>query len=96
MEKKENNILEDYLNIEVEIIVEELFTRLKNNNINIDLERKELNEKELNIYLSIYKDYEKELISLKNKVMSKFGYINNFDYIFAKTIENIVNKNKEL
>ena len=94
MKDKEINIVENYLNKEVTIIVEELFAKLRENNINVQLERNELNEKELNIYLALYKEYEKKLIDLREKVILKFGFINNFDYIFAKIIENAVNKNK--
>lgn len=94
MKDKEINMVENYLNKEVTIIVEELFAKLRENNINVQLERNELNEKELNIYLVLYKEYEKKLIDLRKKVILKFGFINNFDYIFAKIIENAVNKNK--
>lgn len=94
MKDKETNKVENYLNKEVTIIVEELFAKLRENNINVQLERNELNEKELNIYLVLYKEYEKKLIDLRKKVILKFGFINNFDYIFAKIIENAVNKNK--
>ncbi len=94
MKDKETNMVENYLNKEVTIIVEELFAKLRENNINVQLERNELNEKELNIYLVLYKEYEKKLIDLRKKVILKFGFINNFDYIFAKIIENAVNKNK--
>ena len=94
MKEKEINMVEDYLNKEVTIIVQELFAKLRENNINVQLERNELNEKELNIYLALYKEYEKKLIDLREKVILKFGFIKNFDYIFAKIIENAVNKNK--
>lgn len=94
MKDKEINMIENYLNKEVTIIVEELFAKLRENNINVQLERNELNVKELNTYLALYKEYEEKLIDLRNRVILKFGFINNFDYIFAKTIENAVDKNK--
>lgn len=94
MKEKNEAILKDYLYKEVAIIVDELFIKLRKNNINVELERNDLNEKELNIYLDLYKEYEENLINLKNKAILKFGFIDNFDYIFAKIIENTVNKNK--
>ena len=94
MKEKHIEIISDYLYKEAAIIVEELFLKLRNNNIDVHLARDELNEKELNIYLTLYKEYEEKLINLKNKAILKFGFINNFDYIFAKIIQNVVNKNK--
>ncbi len=94
MKEKDEDSIEDYLYKEVEIIVNELFIKLKDNNINVQLERNELNEKELNIYLALYKEYEEKLINLKNTAILKFGFINNFDYIFAKIIQNVVKKHK--
>lgn len=92
--KEDLDNINTYLQKEVEVIVEELFIKLRKNNINIQLEKKELTEKELNIYLSIYKEYEEKLINLKNTTIMKFGCFNNFDYIFAKIIQNVVNKYK--
>ena len=92
MKDRESRAVEDYLKKEVAIIVEELFSKLKENNINVQLRRNELKKEELDIYLILYKEYEENLIKLKDKVIAKFGYINNFDYVFAKIIESVVSK----
>jgi len=87
--------IREYLYKEVEKIVDRLFQQLKNNNINVELERKELNEKELILYKEIYNIYEKDLINLKEKAILKYGYIENLDFIFAVIIQEIVNKKEK-
>jgi len=87
--------IREYLYKEVEKIVDRLFQQLKNNNINVELERKELNEKELILYKEINNIYEKDLINLKEKAILKYGYIENLDFIFAVIIQEIVNKKEK-
>ena len=94
-EYKKNEIYE-YLYKKINLVVDNVFEELKKNNINVELDRKELGDKELKIYLDIYIRYEKELIQLKKEVIEKFGEIENFDYIYAIIIQNVVNKKQEL
>lgn len=87
--------IKEYLDKEVSIIVNLLFEKLKENNINVELERTDLNNQELKIYMSIYNEYKENLIKLKDKVILEFGYIDNFDYLFATVIQNVVNRKQE-
>lgn len=87
---------EEYLYEEVSIVIDSLFEKLKLNNINVELEKTELNEKELENYLNIYNESKESLTKLKDKIIAEFGYIDNFDYIFASVIQDIVIKKQEL
>ena len=86
--------IEEYLYKEVFFIVDELFKNLKLNNIDVELEKNDLTEKETEAYINIYNEYRDKLVSLKENVLKEYGYINNFDYIFAIIIQNVVDKKK--
>ncbi len=73
-----NNQLEEYLYQEVSKRVDVLFEKLHEGNINVELERSELTEKELALYLEIYKDFEEQLIQLKRRSYSKIRLYNRF------------------
>jgi len=92
MEESEMEKLEKYLYNEVTKIVDILFQKLEENNIDVELERNELNEKELKAYINIYNEYEKALVGLKEIAISKFGYIEKFDFIYAVIIQEVVKK----
>lgn len=96
MSETKNNKLEEYLYQEVSKRVDVLFEKLHEGNINVELERSELTEKELALYLEIYKDFEEQLIQLKEEAIAKFGYTTDFDYTFAIIIQELVTKKQEL
>jgi len=97
MDSLEAKKMEEYLNNEITLIVEKLFKNLSEKNIDVEKERNELTLEELENYIDIYNQYEKDLIKLKENTILKFGEFNNFDYIFATMIQEIVTKkNKEL
>ena len=97
MDSLEAKKIEEYLNNEITLIVEKLFKNLSEKNIDVEKERNELTLEELENYIDIYNQYEKDLIKLKENTILKFGEFNNFDYIFATMIQEIVTKkNKEL
>lgn len=87
--------IEKHLYKEVSIIVDLLFEKLNINNINVELEKNDLNDIELGIYMSIYNEYKENLLKLKDKVISEYGYIDNFDCMFATIIQNVVIKKQE-
>ena len=82
--------LETYLNKELLKIGNTLFKALKDNNINVQKERKELAKSELEQYEKIYADYENSIIELKMKILKKYGNIKGFDTFFAIRISNII------
>lgn len=92
MERLELKKIEEYLNKEISLIVENLFKRLEEKKIDVEKERNELTVLELENYVEIYNQYEKDLIELREKTILKFGKFNNFDYIFATMIQEIVTK----
>lgn len=84
--------IEKYLYKEVSKVVNVLFRELKRNNINVELERNELDREKLNAYEHIYNKYKESLLKIQKKALLKYKDIDNFDYIFAKIIQNIVSK----
>ena len=96
MESLEAKEIEVYLDKEISLIVETLFNNLREKEIDVEKERSELTLDELENYIDIYNEYEKSLVKLKENVITKFGKFNNFDYIFAIMIQEIVTrKNNE-
>lgn len=82
--------------VEINPIVEKLFKELRENHIDVTLEKTELREETIFMYNKIYKEYEQALICVKNKAHLKFGDENYVDLIFAIIIQEIVKKKQEL
>jgi len=97
MESLEAKKIEEYLNKEITLIVEKLFERLNEKEIDVEKGRNDLTLEELENYIDIYNQYENDLIKLREKIVLKFGEFNNIDYIFATMIQEVVTKkNREL
>ena len=86
----------EYLYIEITKIVNTLFCRLSLYKINIESTKNELSNEKKEMYSKIYKEFEDELINLKNKTILKYGNIQNFDYLFGLIVQNIVISKQKL
>ncbi len=88
--------MEEYLCIEITKIVNSLFDKLSLYEISVELTKNELSNEKKEVYSKIYKEFEDELINLKNKTILKYGNIQNFDYIFGLIVQNIVISKQKL
>ena len=64
--------IEKYLYKEISKVVNVLFRELKRNNINVELERNELDREKLKAYEHIYNKYKESLLKIQKKALLKF------------------------
>ena len=88
--------MEEYLCTEITKIVNLLFDKLSLYEINVEANKNELSNEKKEIYSKLYKEFEDELINLKNKTILKYGNIQNFDYLFGLMVQNIVISKQKL
>lgn len=87
-----DNELKEYLRKEISKLVSILFKNLKFYNIDVNKEKEQLDEWQLENYYKICTSYEENLIKIREKAIEKYGYTDDFDFLFGITAANMISE----